>query len=77
MQSAAKSEVGQSTTRRDFLSVGALTPLGISLSGLLESQLRAGSARKEVLWKTTKVFSSRLFGADDKSHPVWDKVAEV
>jgi hypothetical protein len=36
------------TTRRDFLSVGALTPLGISLSGLLESQLKAGSARKEV-----------------------------
>ena len=48
MPFAKQSEFRGRTSRREFLSVGALTPLGISLSGLLESQLKAGSAKKEV-----------------------------
>ena len=48
MQSATRSKVKRRTTRRDFLSIGVLAPLGISLSGFLEAQLKAGSARKEV-----------------------------
>jgi hypothetical protein len=34
------------TTRRDFLTVGALTPLGVSLSGLLQQESLANTTRR-------------------------------
>ena len=34
------------TTRRDFLTVGALTPLGVSLSGLLQQETAANTSRR-------------------------------
>ena len=34
------------TTRRDFLTVGALTPLGVSLSGLLQQETLANTSRR-------------------------------